>query len=94
MNKLVSVNITTFNRAHLLPRCLDSILTQSYKNLEIIIVDDCSTDYTEEVVKKYQAKDSRIKYFKHEKNMGNAHARNTALKNCSGFYVAFMDDDD
>lgn len=93
-NKLVSVNITTYNRAHLLPRCLDSVLTQTYENLEIVIVDDCSNDNTEEVAKEYQKKDKRIKYFKHKKNMGNAHARNTALKNCNGYYVAFMDDDD
>ncbi len=92
--KLVSVNITTYNRAHIISRCLDSIIFQSYKNLEIIIVDDCSTDSTEEMVKEYQQKDNRIKYFKHEKNLGNAYARNTALDKCTGYYVAFMDDDD
>jgi len=94
LDKLVSVNITTYNRVHLLPRCLDSILAQSYENLEIVIVDDYSSDNTEEVVKEYQKKDSRIKYFKHDKNKGNAHARNTALKHCTGYYIAFMDDDD
>lgn len=94
MNSLVSVNITTYNRAHLLPRCLDSVLNQSYKNTEIVIVDDCSEDNTEQVVKNYILKDNRIKYIKHKKNKGNAFARNTALKNCTGYYVAFMDDDD
>ncbi len=94
MNKLVSVNITTYNRAHLLPRCLDSILAQSYENIEIIIADDCSSDNTTEVVKEYQEKDDCIKYFRHEVNKRNAHARNTALENCTGYYVAFMDDDD
>lgn len=92
--KLVSVNITTYKRAHLLSRCLDSVLSQTYENMEIVIVDDCSSDNTSEVVKEYQQKDSRIKYFKHEVNKGNAHARNTALENCTGYYVAFMDDDD
>lgn len=53
-NKLVSVNLTTFNRAHLLPRCLKSIINQSYKNIEIIIVDDCSKDNTADVIKVFQ----------------------------------------
>ena len=94
MYKLVSVNITTYNRAHLLPRCLDSVLRQSYENMEIVIVDDCSGDNTTEVVDEYRQKDSRVKYIRHETNKRNAHARNTALDNCTGHYVAFMDDDD
>lgn len=92
--KLVSVNLTTFNRAHKLKRCLDSILRQSYQNIEIIIVDDCSTDNTHQIINNYQVKHKRIKYFKHNINKGNAHARNTALEKSSGYYVAFMDDDD
>ena len=94
MALLVSINITTYNRADLLPRCLDSILKQSYENIELIVVDDASGDKTETIVRAYQKKDPRIKYFKHEKNMGNAYARNTAWKNCTGEFVAFMDDDD
>lgn len=96
MNKksLVSINITTFNRSNILTRCIDSVLKQDYQNIEIIIVDDCSTDNTYDVVKNYQRKEKRIKYYRHQKNKGNAHARNTAFKKCSGYYVAFMDDDD
>jgi glycosyltransferase involved in cell wall biosynthesis len=94
MDKLVSVNITTFNRAKLLPRCLDSVLKQHYQNLEVLVVDDCSKDNTAEVMQAYMAKDKRVKYIRHEENQGNAYARNTALANCSGEYVAFMDDDD
>ena len=96
MNKksLVSVNITTFNRSDNLMRCIDSVLKQDYQNIEIIIVDDCSTDNTYDVVKNYQRKDRRIKYFRHQKNKGNAHARNTAFEKCNGVYVAFLDDDD
>jgi len=94
MNKLISVNITTYNRALLLPRCIESILKQTYKNIEINIADDCSTDNTEEIVKTYIKEDSRINYFKHKVNKGNAYARNTALSNTNGYYVAFMDDDD
>lgn len=94
LGKLVSINITTYNRAHLLSRCLDSIIKQTYKNIEIVIVDDCSTDSTENLVKAYQEKYNFIKYFKHERNKGNAFSRNTAIKKCNGYYVAFMDDDD
>ncbi len=91
---LISINITTYNRAHLLPRCIDSVLRQTYPNLEIIIVDDCSTDDTENVVQRYIRKDTRIKYIGHVKNLGNAYTRNTALRNCKGKYIAFLDDDD
>ena len=94
MNKKVSVNITAHNRAHLLPRCLKSVIKQTYSDLEIVVVDDCSSDATQEVVAEYQKLDGRIKYFRHEINKGNAFARNTALENCTGSYVAFMDDDD
>lgn len=92
--KLVSVNITTYNRADLLGRCLDSVLRQTYKNLEILVVDDCSSDLTVQVMRQYTHQYNHIKYIRHEKNKGNAFARNTALNNCNGFYVAFMDDDD
>jgi glycosyltransferase involved in cell wall biosynthesis len=93
-NKIVSVNITTFNRASLLPRCIEGVLSQSYKNLEINIVDDGSTDNTKEILEKYKSKDSRIRAFYHNINKGNAIARNTALNNTYGYYVAFLDDDD
>ena len=92
--KLVSVNITTYNRANLLSKCLESVLNQSYLNLEVVVVNDCSTDNTEKIIKDYQQNDNRIKYFKHDVNKGNAAARNTALKYSTGFYVAFLDDDD
>ena len=91
---LVSVNITTFNRSNILARCLESVLNQDYQNMEVIIVDDCSTDNTFEVVRSFKQKDKRIKYFRHKKNKGNAYSRNTAFEKCNGIYVAFMDDDD
>jgi glycosyltransferase involved in cell wall biosynthesis len=94
MDKLVSVNITTYNREKLLPRCLDSVLSQSYENMEIIIVDDCSNDNSKGVIEAYQKKDSRIKYIRHDTNKKNATARNTAWQNSKGYYIAFMDDDD
>ena len=84
MDKLVSVNITTYNREKLLPRCLESVLSQSYEKIEIIIVDDCSSDNTSRVIEEYQKKDCRIKYIRHETNKKLATARNTAWQNSKG----------
>ncbi len=92
MNKLVSVIIPTYNRAKTLPRAIKSALSQSYKNIEVIIVDDGSTDNTEEIVKNYQ--DSRIVFLKHITNEGCAAALNTGISNVKGEYVAFLDSDD
>ena len=94
MEPLVSVNLATYNRAHLLDRCIPSIVNQKYENMEIIIVDDCSTDNTRQVIEDWIAKDSRIKYLRHEKNLHLAEARNTAIQHSGGKYIAFMDDDD
>lgn len=94
MKPLVSVNITTYNRAELLPRCLNSVLVQDYSNLEIIVVDDCSTDNTKEVIRNFIKLDDRVNYYSHDRNKGNAFARNTALSKCTGEYIAFLDDDD
>lgn len=94
MIPLVSVNLTTYNRAGLLPRALDSILSQTLSDLEVVVVDDCSPDATAAVVAGYCERDARVKYHRHETNCGNARARNTALSVCRGEFVAFMDDDD
>lgn len=94
MTPLVSVNLTTYNRAGLLSRALDSVLSQSLSDLEVVVVDDCSPDATATVVAGYRERDDRVKYHRHQMNRGNARARNTALSNCRGEFVAFMDDDD
>lgn len=95
LNKpLVSVTICTYNRADMLSEAVYSALKQTYSNIEIIIVDDASTDNTEEIVKKLQAEDSRIKYFKNEKNLNIAGTRNETIKNSKGKYVAILDSDD
>ena len=75
MSNFVSVIIPTFNRARLLARSINSVLEQTYQDFEIIIIDDASTDNTEEIVKTY--KDSRLTYLKHERNQGGSAARNT-----------------
>ena len=94
MKPLISVNITTYNRSHLLERCVISVQQQSYLEIEINIVDDFSTDNTIDVVKRMQKNDQRINLLCHSKNKGNAHARNTALFFSKGKYIAFLDDDD
>jgi glycosyltransferase involved in cell wall biosynthesis len=90
----ISINLTTFNRASLLPRAIGSVLKQTFTSWELIVVSDASTDGTRKLLKEYAQKDNRIKPIFHKKNRGNAAARNTALKHSRGEYVAFLDDDD
>lgn len=89
---LLSVVITTYNYAEYLPTAVESVLNQTYKNLEVIIVNDGSTDNTDEVIAPY-LKDERIKYIK-QKNAGQASAKNCGIKNSKGEYIAFLDADD
>jgi glycosyltransferase involved in cell wall biosynthesis len=91
---IVSVIIPTYNRAYLIERAIQSVLNQTYHNFEIIIVDDGSTDNTEEVIKKFLKYDKRINYIKYEKNKGGSAARNTGIKAARGEYIAFQDSDD
>lgn len=93
-NEIVSVITPVYNAASVIERTLDSMLMQNYKDLEIVLVDDCSKDNSAEIISKYTAKYPNIVYYKHEKNGGAAVARNTALKLAKGRYVAFLDSDD
>ncbi len=86
----VSVIIPTYNRAHFLCEALDSALSQTFKDFEIIIVDDGSTDNTKQVLEKYG---SRI-YYIYQENKGRAEARNTGIRRAKGEHIAFLDDDD
>ena len=86
----VSIIIPTYNRAGMLVECLGSVFAQTYTDYEIIVVDDGSTDHTEELIKPTL---SRIIYFKHE-NRGNAAARNSGLDIAKGELIAFLDSDD
>ncbi|HOK35557.1 MAG TPA: glycosyltransferase family 2 protein [Candidatus Pacearchaeota archaeon] len=90
----ISVIIPTYNRKDLLPRALQSVLNQTYKDFELIIVDDGSTDNTKEIVEEFQKKDPRIFYLRNEKNNGQAAARNLGIKSAKGEYIAFQDSDD
>jgi len=89
---LVSVIIPTYNRAEELKRAMKSVLNQTYRNLELIIIDDGSIDDTENTVQFFS--DDRIKYLRNDENMGVAHSRNRGLAIARGNYVSFLDSDD
>jgi len=93
-DNLVSIVLPTYNRDCLIDRAIRSILNQTYKNFELIVIDDGSTDNTEKVVKEFREKDKRIKYIQYKKNKGAAVARNTGIKAAKGEYIAFQDSDD
>jgi len=88
----VSVVTPTYNDAETLSRAIDSVLAQTYKEFEYIIVDDGSTDETESVVDSYD--DPRIQYIQHEQNKGGSAARNTGIERAKKKYIAFLDADD
>ena len=91
--KLVSVIIPAYNIEDYIGRCLDSIISQTYKNLEIIVVDDGSRDYTGEILDNYAKKDRRIKVI-HKENGGVSSARNKGIEAAEGDYIGFIDGDD
>ena len=93
-NKLVSVVIPTHNRADVLPRAIDSVLSQTYTQFEILVVSDGSSDNTESVVKSYMEKDNRVKFISYSPAKGGNFARNTGIDSALGDYIAFLDDDD
>lgn len=92
-NPLVSVIVPIYNAQKYLSGCLDSVLAQTYSNLEIILVDDGSTDNSYQIAKKYATKDSRIKLV-HQKNAKQSAARNHGIRLATGKYISFIDDDD
>lgn len=90
---LVSVIVPTFNRAYCLGRAVDSALSQTHRNLEVIIVDDGSTDGTKEFVRERYGRDRRVRYI-HQNNGGVSKARNVGLRAAQGEFVALLDSDD
>ena len=88
----ISVIMSAYNAQKTISRAIRSVLNQTYDDIELIVVNDCSTDNTEKIVKKY--KDNRIVYIKHDVNLGAGCARNTGIKNATGDYIAFLDSDD
>jgi glycosyltransferase involved in cell wall biosynthesis len=89
---VVSVIVPTFNRAPTLERAVASVLAQTYPHLEVIVVDDASTDGSDQVARSIV--DQRVRYIRHHENRGAAAARNTGLQAATGHYVSFLDSDD
>ncbi|MGL4562272.1 MAG: glycosyltransferase family 2 protein [Brevinema sp.] len=94
MNLKLSIVVPVYNVESYLSECLESLLNQRFKNIEIIVVNDCSPDNSEEIILRYQEKDSRIKYIKHTENLGLGGARNTGVKYASAEWITFVDSDD
>ncbi len=92
-NPLISVIVPIYNVEKYLPRCVDSILNQSYKNLEVILVDDGSPDNSPKICDEYAKQDNRIKVV-HKQNGGLSDARNAGMEVATGEYVSFIDSDD
>ena len=93
MNQTISVIVPVYNVAQYLPQCVDSILSQDYGDLEVILIDDGSTDASGELCDRYAAKDSRVRVI-HQKNGGAAAAKNAGLRIASGDDLTFADSDD
>ena len=93
MNDMISVIIPVYNVEQYVGRCIESVINQTYKMLEIILVDDGSTDMSGEICDDYSVKDSRIKVI-HKKNGGLSDARNAGIREFTGKYVTFIDSDD
>ena len=89
---LVSIIMPSWNTDRFIAETIQSVIDQTYQNWELLIVDDCSTDNTDEVVASF--KDDRIKYFHNEKNSGAALTRNRAMREARGEWIAFLDSDD
>lgn len=92
-NPLITVIVPAYNIENFIERCLMSIINQSYKNLEIIVVNDGSTDKTREIIEKLMMKDNRI-FLVNQNNFGASNARNVGIKKASGEYIGFVDGDD
>ena len=94
INNLVSIITPAYNAEKYIKDTIESVIAQTYVNWELIIVDDASKDNTVNIIKIYQKKDRRIKLIPLNENQGVANARNIAIQNAKGIYIAFLDADD
>lgn len=94
MNPIVSIVIPVYNSEKTLSKCLDSLINQTYKDIEIICVNDCSKDKSLQVLQEYVSKDSRIIIVNHTENKNAGGARNSGIKVAKGSYICFVDNDD
>ena len=91
---LVSIITPCYNNAKFIGKAIESVMSQSYQNWEMLITDDCSTDNSIDVINEYIKKDCRVKLFRLDKNSGAAVARNNSITEAKGRYIAFLDGDD
>lgn len=91
---LLTIIIPVYNTEKYLAKCLDSIVFQTYQNIEVLVIDDCSTDNSATIVFEYQKEHRKIKYYKNDKNMGVGYSRKVASEKAKGDYIAFIDSDD
>ena len=91
---MISIIIPVYNTAKYVGKCIESVINQSYKNLEIIIIDDASTDGSYDICKDYADTDRRIKIIHNENNIGLSGSRNVGIDISKGKYIAFVDSDD
>ena len=94
MNPVISIIIPVYNTEKYLPKCLDSAVNQTYKNIEIIVVDDCSSGHCAEIVNSYIQKDDRVIYIKNPTNVGTYKTREIAISKANGMYILCLDSDD
>ena len=94
MQKKVSVILPIYNASTYLKECIDSLINQTYSNIEIIAINDGSTDESVKIIEQYMKKDNRIKLYNNEKNMKLIYTLNKGLSLSSGDYIARMDSDD
>lgn len=94
ISKKISIITPVYNANQYLSQCIESVLNQTYTNWEQILVDDCSTDNSVEIIQEYAQKDQRIKYFVLDQNSGAGICRNKAIQEAKGDYIAFLDSDD
>lgn len=93
-DELISIITPVYNCEKLIKKTIQCVIEQTYKNWEMILVDDCSTDGSADIIKNIMKKEKRIKYYKLEKNSGAAVARNKALAISQGRFIAYLDSDD
>ena len=91
-NNKITIGVTAYKDSDYLEMAINSVLNQTYMNYEILVVDDCSTDDTADIIKKLFL--NKIKFIQHEKNKGEADSRNTLIKNAKGEFFAWLDPDD
>lgn len=94
IQNLVSIITPLYNAEKYITETINSVINQTYKNWEMIIIDDCSSDNGAQIVKEYEKKDKRIKYIKLEENSGAAIARNIGIEKAKGEFIGFLDSDD